>query len=69
MSKKCPSRADISNLNNDAYWQARGLPERPSDWTVRVDRDRCEPSNKMLGPFDGRGGVDSMFDALCADDY
>jgi len=70
VSKKFPSRADVNNPNNDAYWQARGLPQRPRDWKVHVERDRCEPSSRTRGPFDGRGlVVDSMFDPLCKDDY
>ena len=24
------------NPNNDAYWQAHGLPKRPADWRARI---------------------------------
>ena len=28
------------NPNNDAYWQARGLPKRPADWKARVAAEK-----------------------------
>jgi len=29
------NRAQQLNPNNDAYWQSRGLDERPDDWEER----------------------------------
>ena len=28
------------NPNNDAYWQARGLPKRPADWEARAAAEK-----------------------------
>ena len=31
------NRANQMNPNNDAFWQARGLDKRPSDWRKRLE--------------------------------
>ena len=38
MAKKDNSdnRANQHNPNNNAYWQARGYPQRPPDWQRRA---------------------------------
>ena len=28
------------NPNNDAFWQAQGLPKRPDDWKVRIAAEK-----------------------------
>ena len=33
------NRSQQNNPNNDAYWQARGYPERPADWRERSRRE------------------------------
>lgn len=33
------NRANQMNPNNDAYWQSRGVDERPDDWEQRKDED------------------------------
>ena len=30
------------NPNNDAYWQSRGLDERPDDWEERAREDEAK---------------------------
>ena len=70
MPKKHPSRADLNNPNNDAYWQARGLPSRPSDWKLRVSREeRREPSRRCRGPDDGLGDFGVPAYMMSKDDY
>ena len=46
------NRANQMNPNNDAYWQARGLPSRPRDWEHQSEKraQDCKP-----GTGKGRG--------------
>ena len=37
MSHKDDNRVNQLNPNNDAYWQSRGLDERPDDWEERIE--------------------------------
>lgn len=70
MSKKHPSRADLNNPNNDAYWQFRGFASRPSDWKSHVSQDeRGEPSGRWRGPYDGLGGIGVPAYMMSKDDY
>ena len=34
------NKSQQNNPNNDAYWRARGFPERPADWRERSQRER-----------------------------
>ncbi len=53
-------RSNESNPNNDAYWQARGYDQRPTDWResyqiiVKLEREQRERqewvSNLVNGP-------------------
>ena len=43
------NHANQMNPNNDAYWQARGYNERPSDWKNRVDREERRQVPERLG--------------------
>lgn len=43
------SRDKQLNRNNDAYWQSRGLAERPSDWQTRNTRPMVSPPTKAKG--------------------
>ncbi len=41
------NHADQGNPNNDAYWESRGLDERPDDWEDRTDgADDVEDEDK-----------------------
>ncbi len=31
------NHSNQGNPNNDAYWESRGLDERPDDWEDRID--------------------------------
>lgn len=33
------NRSQQLNPNNDAYWQSRGLDERPDDWVERKETE------------------------------
>ena len=39
------NHANQMNPNNDAYWQSRGLEERPDDWEERVEDSEDHPVN------------------------
>jgi hypothetical protein len=40
------NRAKQLNRNNDAFWKARGYPERPADWrTLTPPRRNGKPSD------------------------
>lgn len=39
------NRSNQLNPNNDAYWQSRGLDERPDDWHTRVEQDSLKAGN------------------------
>ncbi len=40
------NRANQLNRNNDAFWKARGYPERPADWrTLTPPRRNGKPSD------------------------
>ena len=34
------NRKNQLNPNNDAYWQAQGLPKRPDDWKARTAAEK-----------------------------
>ena len=36
------NHSNQGNPNNDAYWESRGLDERPDDWEDRADGDHAE---------------------------
>lgn len=36
LNKNFENRAEQLNPNNQKYWKARGLEERPEDWKERV---------------------------------
>ena len=40
------NHANQLNPNNDAYWQSRGLDERPDDWEEREREEISEPVTK-----------------------
>ena len=70
MSKNDPSKADTNNPNNDAYWQSKGHEKRPSNWRrLLAGGGGSMPPTRRHLPDDGRGGIDSMFDPLCKEDY
>ena len=40
------SNHNLNNPNNDAYWQARGLAQRPDNWEARVRKAERRKINK-----------------------
>ena len=40
------NHADQMNPNNDAYWESRGLDDRPDDWDGRVQEDDTLPDEE-----------------------
>ena len=45
------NRADQLNPNSDAYWQSRGLDERPEDWEERTEQPKKD--SPQAGPKKG----------------
>ena len=37
------NHANQLNPNNDAYWESRGLEERPDDWEQRTEDGDVQP--------------------------
>ena len=46
------NHADQLNPNNDAYWESRGIDERPDDWEERESEEgsKEQPGDKAEKP-------------------
>ena len=40
------NHANQLNPNNDAYWESRGLDERPEDWEERAEEEERQTTNE-----------------------
>lgn len=67
MKKKETNPADLTNPNNDAYWQRLGYDKRPKNWKKLLkNRPKSKRAKKRDDYIPPDGGITWP---LCKDDY